>query len=130
MLKKHGFDARLVLPDNDVVCADRETLVDEIEALVEIAVKHSEEADTANDQYEQLWGDKECISSLSKITTKDVENFEFVGITPSGGKAFYSEDLDVAVIHYGDYLRVYYDRVIEHGKTPICFSKSIINRII
>ncbi len=65
---------------------------------------------------------------LSELTTKDVENFEFIEITPAGGKAYYSGDLDVAVIHYGDYLRVYYDRVIEHGKTASSFNKSIINR--
>lgn len=65
---------------------------------------------------------------LSEITTKDVENFEFIEITPARGKAYYSSDLDVAVIHYGDYMRVYYDRVIEHGKTACSFSKSIINR--
>ena len=65
---------------------------------------------------------------LSELTTKDVENFEFIEITPARGKAYYSSDLDVAVIHYGDYMRVYYDRFIEHGKTASSFNKSIINR--
>lgn len=65
---------------------------------------------------------------LSELTTKDVENFEFIEITPARGKAYYSSDLDVAVIHYGDYMRVYYDRVVEHGKTASSFNKSIINR--
>lgn len=43
-IEKHRCDARLVLPDDIVVDVDRETLVDEIEALVEIAIKHSTES--------------------------------------------------------------------------------------
>lgn len=42
-IEKHGCAARLVLPDDIVADVDRETLVDEIEALVEIAIKHSTE---------------------------------------------------------------------------------------
>lgn len=65
---------------------------------------------------------------LSELTMKDVDSFEFIGITPARGKAYYGSDLDVAVIDYGDYMRVYYDRVIDHGKTASSFNKSIINR--
>jgi hypothetical protein len=65
---------------------------------------------------------------LSELTMKDVESFEFIGMTPARGKAYYSADIDVAVIHYGDYMRIYYDRIIEHGKTASSFNKSIINR--
>jgi hypothetical protein len=65
---------------------------------------------------------------LSELTTKDVEKFEFIEITPARGKAYYNGDLDVVVIHYRDYMRVYYDRIIEHGKTASSFNKSIINR--
>jgi len=64
---------------------------------------------------------------LSELTTKDVEKFEFIGITPAHGRAYYGGDLDVAVIQYGDYMRVYYDRVVEYGKTASSFNKSIIN---
>ncbi len=88
-----------------------------------------------SDEYEQAHGLSSAESAvherlvmLSELTTKDVENFEFIEITPARGKAYYSGDLDVAVIHYRDYMRVYYDRIIEHGKTASSFNKSIINR--
>lgn len=40
-IEKHGCAARLVLPDDIVADVDRETVVDEIEALVEMAITHS-----------------------------------------------------------------------------------------
>ena len=40
-IEKHGYATRLVLPDDTVADVDRETLVDEIEALVEMAIRHS-----------------------------------------------------------------------------------------
>lgn len=40
-IEKHGYATRLVLPDDTVADVDRETMVDEIEALVEMAITHS-----------------------------------------------------------------------------------------
>lgn len=41
VIERNGYCARLVLPDETVADVDRETMVDEIEALVAIAIKHS-----------------------------------------------------------------------------------------
>lgn len=40
-IERHGYAAKLVLPDDTVADVDRETMVDEIEALVEMAITHS-----------------------------------------------------------------------------------------
>lgn len=40
-IEKHGYAARLVLPDDTVAYVDRETMVDEIEALVQMAITHN-----------------------------------------------------------------------------------------
>lgn len=41
VIERNGFCVRLVLPDETVADVDCETMVDEIEALVEMAIKHS-----------------------------------------------------------------------------------------
>lgn len=41
-IEKHGYAARLVLPDDTVADVNEDSLVDEIESLVELAIKQSE----------------------------------------------------------------------------------------
>lgn len=62
---------------------------------------------------------------LQELTESDVTKFEFISETPAGGMAYYSNDLDVAVIVYKGYMKIYHTREIENGKTASCFSESI-----
>ncbi len=67
---------------------------------------------------------------LEKITVKDCDNFQFIELTPSCGKAYYDSGLDIAVIVYKNYLKGYYDRgstIV--GKTASCFNKYVVNPI-
>jgi hypothetical protein len=38
MIERHGYSVRLILPDETVCDVDRESLADEIESLVELAI--------------------------------------------------------------------------------------------
>lgn len=42
-IEKHGYATRLVLPDDTVADVSEGSLVDEIESLVELAIRHSEQ---------------------------------------------------------------------------------------
>lgn len=64
--------------------------------------------------------------ALSKLKRKDIQEFEFVDISPAGGKSYYSKDLDIGAIDYGYYIRIYYDRVKDCGEAAGSFRNSLI----
>lgn len=62
---------------------------------------------------------------LNNLTKEDVEKFEYIEPTPAGGKSYYDEKLDIAVVVYKDYFMIYHTRRWPFGKFAAFFNHKI-----
>lgn len=62
----------------------------------------------------------------NRHTLESIKQWEFVGNTPMNGKAYFNAESDLSAVVYGDTAKLYSNRILANGKTPVHFNDMTI----